>query len=199
MKKIIFSSCFVLAVMLGSCGSSYLDEEPLDFMSGNNAFVTNSDFESTINSLYDRVRKEFFSADENRPMDYIYGTDIVFDGEPNGTERHTNMLAAYHPTGSIPSTHWGRIYKMVSEANTVISRLEGSSLTDEQKILMEAKARFFRGLAYRTLAYLYGGVPITLEEITSAKNDFTRATKEETLQQAVDDIEFAVSNLPDIA
>lgn len=188
----------MLSAGIVSCKDSFLDEKPMDFMGGDNSFITLNDFECSVNNLYYLTRREFYSRDENRPMDYIYGCDIVYDGEPNGTERHSNMIAAYDPTGAIASVHWMLLYKIVSESNTIISRLPGSSLTDDQKTLEEAKARFFRGLAYRTLAYLYGGVPISLDEVTSAKKDFVRATKEQTLNQAVADLEFAASNLPAI-
>ena len=198
MKKILYTLSLLISAAFSACSSSFLDEEPLDFMSGTNSYITNEDFNSSINNLYYLTRREFYSRDENRPLDYIYGTDIVFDGEPNGTERHTNMISAYHSTGNIASTHWMLLYKMVSEANTIIGRLPSSELTESQKTTAEAKAKFFRGFAYRTLAYLYGGVPLTLEEVTSAKNDYVRASKEEVLKQAVEDVEFAAKNLPNL-
>lgn len=199
LSKILYTvSGIILAGSLYSCKDSFLDEKPLDFMGGENSFKTYNDFECSVNNLYYLTRREFYSRDENRPMDYLYGCDIVYDGEPNGTERHSNMIAAYDPTGSIARDHWLILYKIVSESNTVIGRLTGSSLTDNEKTLEEAKARFFRGLAYRTLAYLYGGVPLSLEEVTSAKKDYVRASKEDVIKQAIKDVEFAAANLPGI-
>lgn len=194
----ILLGCMALLPALFSCKESFLDEVPLDFMSTHNSFTTFDDFECSVNNLYYLTRREFYSRDENRPMDYLYGCDIVFDGEPNGTQRHTNMIAAYDPTGDIAYVHWMLLYKTISEANTVITRLPDSSLTSEEQILEEAKARFFRGFAYRTLAYLYGGVPLSLEEVTSAKKDYVRASKEDVIAQAIEDVEYAAANLPDI-
>src|SRR5699024_9381534 len=105
--------------------------------------------EASINNLYFLVRREYFNRDDLRPFDYIFGTDIVFDGQPS-TSRHSNMSATYDPTSVIPETHWNLLFKTISEANTVISRLPDSELTEDEKIEMEAKARFFRGLSYRT-------------------------------------------------
>src|SRR5690606_14715674 len=76
--------------------------------------------------------------------------------------------------------------------------LESSELTAEQQLLMEAEARFFRAVAYRYLVYLYGGVPIILEEVASPRTDFARASKEEVLLQIVDDLTFSSQNLPAI-
>lgn len=141
----------------------FLDEKPLDFMSATNSFLTQEDIDCSVNNLYYLVRREFYSRDENRPMDYLYGTDIVYDGEPNGTERHSNMISAYHSTGNIASVHWSLLYHTISTANTIIDRLPVSEVSEEQKVIAEAKARFFRGFAYRTLAYLYGGVPLFID------------------------------------
>lgn len=199
LKTLLISiGCLSAIPAITSCQKSFLEETPLDFMSSNNSFTTFEDFECSVNNLYYLTRREFYSRDENRPMDYLYGCDIVFDGEPNGTQRHTNMIAAYDPTGDIAQVHWSFFYKIISGANTIINRLPQSELTDSDKTLEEAKARFFRGLAYRTLAYLYGGVPISLEEVTSAKKDYVRSSKEDVISQAIDDVKFAAENLPDI-
>ena len=86
MKIKIYIITLLLSAVLGSCSSSFLDEKPLDFMSATNSFLTQEDIDCSVNNLYYLVRREFYSRDENRPMDYLYGTDIVYDGEPNGTE-----------------------------------------------------------------------------------------------------------------
>ena len=94
--------------------------------------------------------------------------------------------------------HWQDLYKIIAEANTVISRLKNVDLGDDKEIELEAKARFFRAFTYRTLAYLYGGVPLSLEEVKSPKYDFIRATKNEVIEQCIKDAEFAVANLKGI-
>ena len=100
MKKIIY---LFVALSLVSCNeSSFLQEKPKDFMSSDNSFLTETDFNMSVNNLYNLIRIEFYGFDENKPMDYIYGTDLVYDGEPGTANRHGNMLAAYNPTSSIP-------------------------------------------------------------------------------------------------
>lgn len=198
MKKYIF---LILATcLLAACNEDkFLEETPKDFMSTSNSFNTKTDFDLTVNDLYNLIRIEFYGYDENKPMDYLYGTDLAYDGEPGTTNRHGNMLAAYNVTGSIPQHHWDALYKIIAESNTLLDRsAEASALTDAERKLFEVKGRFFRGFAYRTLAYLYGGVPLELHEVTTPKNDYTRSTKEQTLAQAEEDVKFAAENLPDI-
>lgn len=197
MKKLIYS--FLLLGLVSCNESRFLEETPKDFMSSENSFRTETDFNITVNDLYNLLRIEFYGYDESKPMDYIFGTDLVYDGEPGTSNRHGNMLAAYNPTGDIPRLHWNGLYKIVAEANTLINRsAQASALSEDQKTLFEAKGKFFRGMAYRTLAYLYGGIPLELNEVTALKNDYVRASKEETLAQVEADILFAAQHLPDI-
>lgn len=198
MKRFIYCGILLSCICWGCNESKFLKEVPEDFMSLENSFLTENDFEMSINDLYERNRREFYASDNNRPFDYIYGTDLVFDGEPGGSDRHGNMLAAYDPQGVIAKSHWDNLYKQIAEANTIIDRITNSSFSGETKKLIEAKARFFRGLSYRTLAYLYGGVPLELHEVEAPKTDYVRETREKVLEQAKEDVKFAAENLPDI-
>lgn len=61
-----------------------------------------------------------------------------------------------------------------------------------------AEAKFFRAFGYRTLVYVFGGVPLVLEENISPKTDFTRQPKEEILKAMYDDFAEAATGLPEI-
>jgi len=192
MKKYI--TLFLIAFMAFGCNEdSFLKETPLDFMSGNNSYSTKADYDASITELYYLTRKEFF-GDYNRSMDFIYGTDLMMVSDP----LKANLSSDYNPTSGIAKFHWETLYLLVAQSNVAISRLPESNLTDAQKVEYEAKARFFRGFAYRTLAYLYGGVPLQLEEVKSPKTDYVRDTKENVLAQAIKDVEFASEHLIDI-
>lgn len=196
-KNILFSLLFCCWFV--ACDENeFLKEMPKDFMSPENSFVTEKDFDIAVNDLYTFVRWEFYGYDESRPFDYVYGTDLVYDGEPGTIQRHGNMAAAYHPTSDIPKVHWDNLYKMIAGANAIYDRVENRPFTEESKNLIRAKALFFRSFAYRTLAYLYGGVPIIEHEVTSPKTDFVRSTKEQTLQRAIEDAKFAAKYLKDV-
>jgi hypothetical protein len=182
---------------LSSCDKDFLEETPKDFLSAENAFVTYQDFNASVNNLYRLVRTEFYTSDEAFPLDYIFGTDIVFDGS-RSVRQFTNYAAALDPAFEIPLDHWRDMYKIISETNTILTRMPASQMTDSQKALIEGRARFFRAFAYRTLAYLYGGVPLVLQEVTGPTVNYSRAPKADVLKQAITDLTFAVDNLPGI-
>ena len=196
MKKLLLIFAAILMVTT-SCKDDFLDEKPLDFLSNVNAYNTYEGLNATVNNLYWFSRRIFFDRDESRPFDFIFGTDLVYDGQ-SSTNRHTNMVAAYDPTSSIPATHWDNLYSMVVESNIVISRTATADASEEQKKELLAQGRFFRAFAYRALVYMWGGVPLVTEEITTPRTDFVRASKEECLNQIIEDLTYAAENLPDI-
>lgn len=197
MKKIFF--LIAIVTLSWSCDQNFLQESPKDFLSSENAYVTYKDFNSSVNNLYYLVRRQYYTRDQNRPFDFLYGTDLVFDGENIDSQRHSRMISAYDPSGDITTVHWNLLYKTLSEANTIISRSANSTMTEAQTKEIVAQARFFRAFSYRALVYLYGDVPLITEEIKSPKIDFTRTPKSEVLNQCVEDLEFASKNLPSIA
>lgn len=195
--KIIYRCLLLLVIFAGvSCKKDFLDEVPLDFLSTNNAFKNSRDFDASVNNLYNLVRAEFYTRSDWQPMQYLYRTDLVVEVAVGG---NPNLNTDFGPNGTLGGNHWSFLYKIVAEANTILSRIPTSELSDADKVAFEAKARFFRAFGYRTLVYLFGGVPLVLEEVVAEKTDFTRASKEECLDQIISDLEFAAANLPDIA
>lgn len=176
----------------------FLEEEPLDFFSPSNSFVTPANFESSVVDLYAQLRSYRFASEDNSRAQY-YGTDIMFNArESTSNNRFGDYNVTLNPTSGMPEWHWDRLYKIVTSANTIVDRLDASELTDEQKTNIEAETRFFRAWAYRYLVHLYGGVPLILEEVTSPQTDFTRASRSDILAQIIEDATFAANNLPAI-
>ena len=195
MKKITIFSIGLLLWFSTSCKESFLEETPSAFLSTNNAFKTVDDFNASVNNLYGSVRAEFYSRSDWQPMQYLYRTDLGIEVTVGG---NPNLSAEFGPNGTLANNHWSQIYKIVADANTIISRIPASALSERDRVSFEAKARFFRAMAYRSLAYLFGGVPLITEEIIAEKVDFVRATKKEVLTQVIEDLKFAAANLPGI-
>ncbi|MDP4271768.1 MAG: RagB/SusD family nutrient uptake outer membrane protein, partial [Bacteroidota bacterium] len=202
MKK-IYLFLALAATFLSSCNeSTFLKETPIDFMSASNSYITASDFNQAANELYYLTRYEFYGNQERSAQDYFMGTDLLANASSGSA--NPNLSALFNSPSAIASAHWDKLYLLISQANILINRLPSSSVSSADQNVFLAKAKFFRGLAYRTLAYLYGdqklnlGVPLTLVEVAKPKTDYTRATYKEIIEQAISDVEFAAANLPAI-
>lgn len=201
MKNIKDNFVFLSLLLLGiqACDeSAILEEVPLAFASPENSYITYSDFNAAVYSLYDKSR-EILSNGEHRPLDYIYGTDLGYNGANQLNVRFGSYKATLLPTSVVAEFHWQQYYKVISGANIILSRLEGATMTSAEKTRIEAKAKLFRGMSYRNLAHLYGGVPLELEEVSTPKTDYVRASRVEVYEQAASDLVFAANNLPGIA
>jgi hypothetical protein len=201
MKK-LYIKCLGLLIIVSisyACNEEeFLREEPLDFLTTGNAFVTESDFESGLVDLYAKTRELYFDTNE-RSKAYLYGTDIFMDGRQVSTlQRFGDYNITLNPTSNVVTWHWDRLYKIVANANTLIGRAAESDLSQEAKQQIEAEARFFRAFAYRHLVNYFGGVPLLTEEVNEPKTDFSRASKDEIFNQIEEDFSFAASNLPAI-
>ena len=195
MKKSILLMLILTLIGGIGCKKDFLKETPLDFLSSSNAYQTAADFDASTNNLYRLLRTELYTANENDPWDYHYRTDVALF-VPTGNP--PNLSGEYNPVNAFTNKHWNAWYKMVAEANTIISRIPKSQLSDNDKKLFEARARFFRAFAYRSLAHLFGGVPLELEEVIEPKTNYVRASRKEVYAQVIDDLVFSAANLPGI-
>ena len=194
MKKYLILSMFAAFLLTGCNEDKFLEEKPLDFNSASNSYETAADYDAAITELYFLTREEFYTT-YDRTTDLSKFADMWITADP----LKSNVVADLSPSGAMAKFYWDENYKLIAQANTVIGRLPNSSkLTDDEKKVYEAKARFFRALAYRTLVLLYGDVPLQLEEISTPKTDFVRESKDKVKAQVVEDLEFAAANLPEI-
>jgi len=213
MKTIIINTLriFIIALTLtslSSCNDDYLQEIPQGFLSPENTFTDKEGFESGINDLY-RVSRNIGVTSENlsgmvgterdKSMTALYGagTDLCwYWNKVDFFSDYTNI----NSFNATPQNYWIIFYTMIKGANVIITRSEAEEMTwdnESDKLLIQAQARFFRGMAYRYLVHLFGDVPIIEEEITSPKLDFTRNPKSEVYSFIIEDLDFASRNLPE--
>ncbi|MGV8091596.1 MAG: RagB/SusD family nutrient uptake outer membrane protein [Mangrovibacterium sp.] len=199
MKRSKYTVILFLLIAFSSCNEDkILEETPLDFYSPENSYTKPEHFEAAITYIYDRTRTAFYNNDVKNAYALFAGTDFQRDARNVGSFSIGDYALLTSLSGQ-PSYWWTKMYEIISEANVILSRIEGVEYSSEsEKNAMIAEAMFFRGLAYRTLGYLFGGVPLVLEEIKSPKRDFTRATRDAVYEQVIADLKYASENLPDI-
>lgn len=202
MRKIISFASFALILLFISCNEdNWLKEVPLDFYSPENAYTTPEQFNSAIANEYRRV-SEYYVTNSKWALYVLKGTFTdEFRTMYSSAGSTSDWGARIVPENAIVSYYWDEFYKTIANMNVVLNRIDGEDVEfpiEAERTVLKAEAMFFRGFAYRGLANLYGGVPIVLDEISTPKRDFVRASHEETLAQAISDLTFAAENLPDV-
>lgn len=200
-KALSVSLLLPLLFALTSCNEEeFLNEVPMDFYAPENSYVTIGNFESALANFYDRVRNDFYSSAgaRNFPSLSWSGTEMVYTHKDLGNRPNWGALLLPTNSSIVYNALWLQAYRIIYDANVIIERSDSeiSQLNDNQKTRVQAEAAFFRAFAYRMLAHLYGGVPLVLEEVSSPKRDYVRASRNEVYEQCVIDFKFAAENLP---
>lgn len=190
-----------LVFSLFSCNEEeWMKEEAYGFYSADNSYVNEDQFNAAVTKIYQETDQ--YSTWSNNANFFIslYTSDLAY-GAIRQNINLNNYGAQLVPGNAHVRINWQRYYSVIANTNTVLGRidLEGTEFTSEEKrTTLKAEASFFRGYLYNYLATQFGGVPLVLEEITSAKRDFVRATQAEVYAQCIKDLEFAAANLPDV-
>lgn len=183
-------------LMMTSCNEDFLDIAPNDRITLENYFTTNAELQAATAPLYSKVWFDF-----NDKFYYSLG-----DGRSN------NLFAPYsdyiYPftnftetslTGPLVSA-WASFYNVIGQSNNTINNIRDNStgVTEEEKNMAIAEARFMRGTAYWYLASLWGNV-ILIEDNGVLVNDPVVNTnpRNDVFEFAIRDLEFAAKYLPE--
>ncbi|SKA37496.1 Starch-binding associating with outer membrane [Chitinophaga eiseniae] len=202
MKPKIFAYLLCIgAALSSSCSKSFLDEDPLSIYTPDNSLQTATQYQQATNNLYNGVRNIYMgNINLDTYFGLYYATDFAFNGTDYDPAAKLNAYkATMVPTYFIPGNLWTAFYKIITNANLVISQVSKSTrLSDAEKNGFLGQALFFRAYSYKILANLYGGVPIELNELSGPRYDYVRASRDAVYQQCKKDLQEAITLLSDI-
>lgn len=196
-NKIVVIAVAALLTITG-CNEEFLDIKPNDRITLENYFTSNAELQAATAALYSKVWFDF-----NDKFYYALG-----DGRAN------NISAPYsdyvYPftnftetslTGPLVSA-WQSLYNVVGQSNNTINNIRelAVNVTDEQKNIAIAEARFMRGTAYWYLASLWGDVILIDDNRKLISNPIVPTNpRNDVFEFAIRDLEFAAKHLPETA
>ena len=198
-KKYTAIALIGLALGLTGCNDNeFLREKPETIYTLDNSFNTVDQVQASVDNQYQHIRywfqNNFFL--KGIGADYFDSPAWRCGGGSSGTSNYSLWSSDYGTTYGI----YEAMYMLIAYCNQTLDGIDQSGLTydsDAQKNSFIAHSRFFRGFAYLTLGELFGGVPLVTNFYETPRYDFTRSTRVETYQQAIDDLTYASENLPD--
>jgi len=199
--------CLIVLASLGvaACGEDLLTETPKDIIVADNLYTNPAGFEAGLNALYAQVRKERNGLQESGDnlvgMMWSVGVDNGWGNYLLISSRTPQELGSFNnPLYDNYLWMWKWLYGTINAANTIINRAANPDInwTDENRDRVVAEARLIRAWAYRHLTYLWGDVPLSLEESSGddIRTDWVRTPKDEVLKQMEQDLLFAEEHLP---
>ncbi|MBT28357.1 MAG: RagB/SusD family nutrient uptake outer membrane protein [Thalassobius sp.] len=201
MKLIKYTSTLILLIAgltFTSC-EDFLEEENYTAITIETANTDSETFDQLLAYVYEISRENTtrYVAD----MYYVFedlGTDVVTrGGSITGTDE-INDYVNVNPSTYAYQVYWGNQYAIISAANVLIDNAETiEGVTESTKTTGVGEAKFFRAWSYFKLVENYGGVPLVLNQVTTAVTDFSRNTEEEVYTQIVADLEDALASVAD--
>lgn len=179
----------LLSFMVASCS---LDEVNYSAESFEEYIKSETQYEELVSAAYMRLRPLISSTTTDLMW---YGTDIYSrTGEMNDAQMGIDDYSYINTSDASVDDFWCKIYDVITQANTAMTRGENLGLDEEIRTKRTAELLVLRAYAYFNLVETYGGVPLLLSEITEPTFSFTRVSEEEVYDQIISDLEEAISS-----
>ncbi|MCK7557548.1 RagB/SusD family nutrient uptake outer membrane protein [Chitinophaga sedimenti] len=206
MNKILSIGLLSFSLLAASCGKDYLDTKPTGEVSAGTVFETTANAKLAINGLAKMMTQQYLSSQGfngegtikmyygNYPGNNFYvnlsGWAVIINGTYN---ENITSIYCYYP--------WYYYYKIIGNANTIITKIDAAAGTEAERQFIKAQALTYRAYAYTMLAQLYGnrwadsnngttnGVILRLDESTG---DAPLATLAQTYAQVYTDLDQAI-------
>jgi hypothetical protein len=198
------SSLILVLIMLfmGSCSSDFLDLQPEQAVSMDQALVTISDFKAAITGCYDGLQNGNYYGKNFIVTPDVMSDDLKGSGTVNRASDWHSYMGSSTDRSNLAQNIWEICYRVIDRANRI---LEADTDLDIDDIKGQAYA--FRALAHFDLVRIYGqhytytsdashlGVPIVLAVDPLQKP--ARNTVKEVYDQIISDFTTALTMIND--
>lgn len=210
MKKIIYGAvALCLGLVSVSCSSDYLDLYPENSTTPNVMFSTTDNAKMAINGMTRLMSQQYMKNQWFNGEGTIKTLYANFNGNDYQRAYNNAGLAVIANGGHMQNNTkdydyypWYYYYRIISNANSVVARIDGASGPQSERDFIKAQALTFRAYCYSMLVQLYGkrwsdsnngttrGVVLRLDE---SKGDLPLSTLGECYAQIYRDLDEAVA------
>jgi len=194
MKHYIIKGLLIFSGLAGllSCKKS-LDENNPSGITPESVFTTPAGFETLVNAAYS-YQRWWYGKEEGYSISEM-GTDLWTSGAGDVTTDLTQYINL-QGTNVALTTEWQQFYAAINLCNAGINRIEGAGLAANIRPIREAELKFLRAFYYWHIVETWGGVHFTLKETEGLVTTANKTPVETFNKQIIDDLLFAVANLP---
>ena len=194
-KNIIYT--IIITMLIVAC-EDVLDKQPLDALADTNFWQTPDNAQTGLIGCYDALQHK--EQEANALYDMWGARDVL---TPIGMSRRDeyNVIAegAADPNNTLFTGTWAGLYLGVVRCNDLLDHIDDIDFLgdEQQKKIITGQALFLRALFYYALVDYWGDVPLILHIQTISESLVERDPKEEVINAMINDLEFAIENLPE--
>lgn len=196
-KTSIIAVLSLIALAIGGCKKSFLDEAPRVQTADDYFASSNQAAREMVNAIYNKLYDWNIHSFPFIGMTEIAGDNASKGSDPGDSGGDKDQLDGYFfsPTSISFGDVWNGYFEGIARANSAIKFINELEIPDASKTQYIAEARYLRGYFYFFLVRSFGGVPlidkvpITEEEIA---NTYVRASVDEIYDLIESDFQFAL-------
>ena len=205
-KYIFIASSLALASVVAGCSKNFLEVEPQGQITEVLALTDPEAATKLVGGVYNTLYLGGFGSNTVGFL-WALANDVASDDADKGSSpgdfgdlgQIDNFT--YTPNNFIFNNIWSGHYSGIVAANKAIDILGKSTIDETAKTRLTGEARFLRGFYYFNLVRFFGGVPkiISVPLPSEGNSDplNTRVTAADIYSAVIDDLQFAVDNLPE--
>lgn len=194
MKKIYILA--ILTLTFSSC-DKFLTREPLDFISPETSYDTESALDKALAGVYDMLGHRNLYGGY-----FLYNCGFDADDGHFARNSPSTGTAVYNFSSTDVTVYyvWESLYKGVSRANMLLANVDRNpDIPIEYRDRVRGEALALRAYYYFLLVTLYGDVPLLLEPVDDPENVFiARTSAEKVYGQIMEDLTQAEKYVADI-
>jgi hypothetical protein len=197
-KHILRSASMIILMAVSSCTKDFLDRNPLNSVSSQIFWQSDTDVQTALAGVYSRLQQNFLGY-ERVYLDGLSDNAFLDNNTNQGGNMNTlttgNLSAA---TGGALNNLYSTPYRAIATCNFFLDNVDKAPIADAAKNVYKAEVRFIRALSYFDLVQLFGGVPIYRSSpATADAAKVAKSTAAEVYTFIYEDLDFAIANLPD--
>lgn len=200
----MIGACCILLVMGGSACNKFLEESPKSITPVDAYFQSASQAQSAVNYLYNRDTGPgryfriggLYDGTNSFTMDNLSGMANNNVAQDPSIRYFASLSQTAATSDNYLGGLWSGFYSSIASANTIISKVEGSTaISTDEKAPILANARFIRALDYYFLVRLFGAIPLVLDPYVSLDNLYApRSSVDSVYSSIVADLTWAKDN-----
>ncbi|GAB4030479.1 RagB/SusD family nutrient uptake outer membrane protein [Spirosoma jeollabukense] len=198
----IYLSMLGLAVTLLACKEQLVEYNPAG-STAQSLFTTPEGIEAGVNGIY-TYNRYFYGKEEGQALMEM-GTDIWTNAANNGNSGSNGVfpqppLMTYQGLTTdnvwVKNRMWQQCYAAINLANNVLKYLPTAGVLATRQKELEGEARFLRAWYYWHLVESFGAIPLQLTPTETIETTATRTPVETVYEQIFQDLQVAVTAIP---
>lgn len=176
-----------------ACETDLLDKQPLERLSTENFWRTESDANLALAGVYNNATAW---SNSNFIVMFDATTDNGIRTKIDAFPFNTGMTT---PTNGVISSYWNESYRQIVACNYFLENIDKIEDMDAaNKAEMIAEVRFLRAFCYYNMSQYWGGVPFVDKMLTMEEaNSIPSATKETIVNFVFSELDAVIPGLPE--